>query len=118
MSKIRRIGLSWEPPDGWPLDALLGGPARVRVIREICRGDSRSWRAWDLALRTGVTPAGCEKVLLHLERAELVWRCVTDRGSAAGYVFDREHALARPLRELFAAERAAVRSAWPDRLRP
>jgi len=89
VSEIRRIGLTWEPPEGWPL-----------------------------ALRTGVTPQGCRKALVRLERGELVHRCVADEGSAARFALDLEHPLVPPLRELFEAERASVRSAWPDRARP
>ena len=117
MSKIRRIGLSWEPPDGWPLDTLLSGPARVRAIRELSTADRVAFRAWDLALRTGVSPQGCEKVLLAFERAELVHRCVADPGSARHFALDQEHPLVPALRGLFADDRRTVASAWPDRLR-
>lgn len=117
MSRIHRIGLSWEPPDGWPLDHLLVGVATLRTLRELVRGRSRG-RAWDLSLRTGVTAQGSADSLARMERLGFVYTVPADPSSAPRYVLDRSHELHTPLAELFAAERELVKSAWPERRRP
>lgn len=118
MSRIRRIGLSWEPPDGWPLDRLLVGVATLRSIREFLRAPGSSRRGWDLHLRSGVSVQGSTYALERMEREGLAFRVVVDPWSAPGYGLDLDHPLVPALRKLFEDERASVRSAWPDRARP
>jgi hypothetical protein len=106
VSKIRRIGLTPDPPGGWPLDHLFVGVATLRTTRELF-AQGRAMRAWDLALRTGVSPQGSADALARLERLGLAW-AVTDppRGYAASFTIDHSHALVKPLSRLFSAEYA------------
>jgi hypothetical protein len=67
VSTIRRIGLTRDPLGGWPLDHLFVGVATLRTTRELFFQDY-ALRAWDLALRTGVTPQGTTDSLRRLER--------------------------------------------------
>lgn len=113
MSRTRRRRSLRDPPGGWPLDRLLVGVATLRTTRELFR-QAREWpadcpRAWDLALKTGVTPQGSALSLERLHRSGLVHAVPSDRpGRADGYRLDRSHPLAKPLARLFEAERVMV----------
>lgn len=109
MSRIRRVGLTRDPPGGWPLDGILVGVATLRILRELCaRGD---WhRPWDLHLRTGVSPQGAADSLVRLEGAGLVkagTRNVPDEATWYGLAHD--HDLVPALGDLFATEARLVR---------
>ena len=108
MSGIRRIGLTRDPPGGWPLDNLFVGVATLRTIRELfCH--SRVLRAWDLSLRTGVSPQGSANSLERLRKMGLVAAYKGDPGEARWFRLDGEHYLVEPLGSLFAVEWAACR---------
>lgn len=118
---MRRRGLRLDPPNGWPLDRLLVGVGTLRTLRELLRLD-REWssepvRAWDLALRTGVSTPGSGKALDRMDRLDLV-RVVSParRRHAATFRLNRDHPLAVPLDRLFGAERAAYRVTRRERL--
>ena len=104
MSRIRRIGLTRDPPGGWPLDQLFVGVATLRTTRELFA--QVDWmRAWDLSLRTGVTPQGSANALERLERLGLAkispsW----GHGYAPWFQIDESHPLTRSIADLFAAE--------------
>lgn len=107
---IRRIGLTRDPPGGWPLDNLLVGVATLRTIRELfCHG--RALRAWDLSLRTGVSPQGSANTLARLWEAGLVEAYEGDPGEARWFRLVDEHYLVKPLGRLFAVEWGACRGA-------
>ena len=107
---VRRIGLTRDPPGGWPLDHVLVGVATLRTIRELfCHGDVQ--RAWDLSLRTGVSPQGSANTLSRLRELGLVKAYEGDPGQARWYCLDREHYLVEPLGWLFAAEWSACQKA-------
>jgi hypothetical protein len=111
VSAIRRIGLTRDPPGGWPLDQLFVGVATLRTTRELFR-QSDDVRAWDLALRTGVTPQGTTDSLRRLERLGLVrvFPAWAD-GHAPSFRLDQSHYLVALLGRLFHAERVAARRA-------
>lgn len=71
-----------------------------------------SVRAWDLSLRTGVTPQGSANSLERLHGLGLVEQCVSDPWEASRFRIDSEHYLFQPLADLFAAEYDACRSAF------
>lgn len=105
-----------EPIDGWPLDRILVGVATLRTIRELLRQAAAydsSVRAWDLSLRSGVSPQGSANTLERLRREGMIGVVPSDPGCAARYAL-LEHPLVQPLRSLFADERAA----YPDVVRP
>ncbi len=110
----RRGGLGWEPYDGWPLDRLLVGPGTVRTIRQLFHEDRPhapgAYRAWDLALCSGVSPQGTADALDRLWMAGLVERvCPRRSGDAASFRIDWEHPLTEALARLFWFEEAAFR---------
>lgn len=111
MSRLRRIGLRREPPDGWPLDRLFVGVATLRTTREMfLQGYARSLRAWDLALWSGVTAQGSAEALARLRRLGLVAVFPPDGpGHAPRFRLDPDYPLLAPLAALFEAERAACR---------
>lgn len=109
----RRRGLRRDPPGGWPLDRLLVGVATLRTTRELFILDPEwsngSPRAWDLSLRTGVSPQGSADALERLRRLGLVHVLDPTRpGRAPGHRIDWVHPLATPLARLFEAERIMV----------
>jgi hypothetical protein len=108
MSRIRRIGLTPDPPGGWPLDHILVGVATLRTIRELfCH--SESLRPWDLSLRTGVTPQGSAYALKRLCELGLVAEYLPrEAGQAYRYRLDEGHFLFKPLGRLFSAEEKEV----------
>lgn len=69
-------------------------------------------RAWDLSLRTGVTPQGSANSLERLHRLGLVEECVSDPWEASRFRLAREHYLHQPLADVFAAEYDACLSAF------
>ena len=71
-----------------------------------------SVRAWDLSLRTGVTPQGSANSLERLHRLGLVEECLSDPWEASRFRLDSEHYLFQPLADVFAAEYDACRSAF------
>ena len=106
MSRIRRIGLTPDPPGGWPLDRLFVGVATLRTTRELFR-QAQWMRAWDLSLRTGVTPQGSADALVRLDRLGLLevvpsWTS----GYAPEFKIDQSHPLTKSLATLFHAEHA------------
>ena len=114
MSRVRRKGLAWEPPDGWPLDRILVGVATVRTIRQLIREEQEPHgrvpnRPWDLALWSGVTPQGTANSLKRLEREGLARSYPAPPGHARPYRFDRRHPLASEFRWLFEEERLVAR---------
>ena len=111
VSTIRRIGLSPDPSGGWPLDGLFVGVATLRTTRELF-DHVYPLRAWDLSLRTGVTPQGSANSLVRLHRLGLVEECINDPWEASRFRLDRGHYLFRPLADVFAAEYDACRSAF------
>ena len=109
MSRIRRIGLTPDPPGGWPLDYILVGVATLRTIRELyCH--SESLRPWDLSLRTGVTPQGSAHALKRLCELELVAEYMPrEPGQAYRFRLEKSHFLFKPLGWLFSAEEDDVK---------
>ena len=104
MSKIRRIGLTRDPPGGWPLDRLFVGVATLRTTRELFR-QAHWMRAWDLSLRTGVSPQGSADALARLDRLGLVSVSASwTMGEAPWFKLDDSHLLAESLAKLFHAE--------------
>jgi hypothetical protein len=110
VSIIRRIGLTRDPPGGWPLDRLFVGVATLRTTRELC-SHVYPLRAWDLSLRTGVSPQGSANALERLHQLGLVEECIGEPWEASWFRLDRSHYLFQPLAELFAVERDACRQA-------
>jgi hypothetical protein len=109
MSKIRRIGLTPDPPGGWPLDHILVGVATLRTIREMY-GRPAPLRPWDLSLRTGVTPQGSAYALRRLCKLGLVAEYMPrEAGEAFRFGLDRDHFLFESLGWLFRAERDEVK---------
>jgi hypothetical protein len=87
------------------------GVATLRTTRELFR-HVYPLRAWDLSLRTGVTPQGSANSLERLHRLGLVEECISDPWEASRFRLDSEHYLFQPLADLFAAEYDACRSAF------
>ena len=87
------------------------GVATLRTTRELFR-HVYSLRAWDLSLRTGVTPQGSANSLERLHRLGLVEECISDPWEASRFCLDSTHSLFQPLADLFAAEYDACRSAF------
>jgi DNA-binding transcriptional ArsR family regulator len=111
VSKVRRIGLTPDPPGGWPLDRLLVGVATLRTLRELFRQD-RPQRPWDLAMRTGVTPQGTANALERLRELGIVDAYdPREPGEAVRYRLAESHFLIEPLGRLFHAEREEIRKA-------
>jgi hypothetical protein len=71
-----------------------------------------SLRAWDLSLRTGVTPQGSANSLKRLQRLGLVEECISDPWEASRFRLDSAHSLFQPLADLFAAEYDSCRRAF------
>jgi hypothetical protein len=111
MATIRRIGLTRDPPDGWPLDRLFVGVATLRTTRELF-SQAFSQRAWDLSLRTGVSPQGSANSLERLRQLGLVREYLGEPWEASRFRLDSSHYLFQPLADLFAAERDACRAAF------
>lgn len=110
----RRRGLRPNPVDGWPLDDVLVGVGTLRTMRELFRQHDEAPRegprAWDLALRSGVSAQGSADSLERLERAGLVTALARERPwRARGYRLKRHHPLVVPMRRLFEAERSVAR---------
>ena len=87
------------------------GVATLRTMRELFRY-RYSVRAWDLSLRTGVTPQGSANSLERLHGLGLVEQCVSDPWEASRFRIDSGHYLFDPLADLFQAEYDACRSAF------
>jgi hypothetical protein len=87
------------------------GVATLRTTRELFR-HGYPLRAWDLSLRTGVTPQGSANSLERLHRLGLVEEYVSDPWEASRFSLDDTHYLFQPLADLFAAEYDACRSAF------
>ena len=105
---IRRIGLTPDPPGGWPFDQVFVGVATLRILRELVMRDG-THRPWDLHLRTGVSPQGAADALRRLEGLGLVRsRPGYARGEASRYWLVRSHPFVGPLADLFVAEDDAV----------
>lgn len=109
----KRRGLRAEPADGWPLDRMLVGVATLRTMRELfeVEAEPEPWphapRAWDLALRNGVTPQGSAEAMERLLRGGLVSEVPPERPHrAVGYRLLASHPLVPPLARLFRTERA------------
>ena len=104
-----------EPVGGWPLDRVLVGVATLRTIRELFEQERYGLgppRAWDVALRNGVTPQGAADSLERLHREGFVERIPSRRiGRAHSYRLDRRQPLVPALGRLFATERRT--SPWP-----
>lgn len=105
-----RRGLSPYPVDGWPLDSLMVGAATTRTLRQLFgpRGGplrDAPIRAWDVALRSGVTPQGCRHCMERIADAGLL-RPVAPAKSwhAATYRIECGHPLVGPLATLFRVE--------------
>ena len=111
VSRIRRIGLTRDPPGGWPLDHVFVGVATLRVMRELfTRGGTH--RPWDLHLRTGVSPQGSADALRRLARLGIVQVLPSrEPGHADWFRLSGSHDLIPPLGSLFLVEERAVRSA-------
>lgn len=114
MPGTRTRGLRPDPIDGWPLDDVLVGVATLRTMRELFRQHGEAPRegprAWDLALRSGVSAQGAADSLERLERAGLVRELARERPwRAHGYRLKRHHPLVAPMRRLFEAERSVAR---------
>ncbi len=112
-TQLRR-GLRPKPMDGWPLDDVLVGVGTLRTMRELFRQNDEAPRegprAWDLALRCGVSAQGAADSLERLERAGLVRALTRERPwRARGYRLKRHHPLVVPMRQLFEAERSVAR---------
>lgn len=110
----QRMGLRRDPPEGWPLDALLVGVGTLRTLRELYRQFDRPCpeplRAWDIALWSGVTPQGSIKAMDRIHRAGLVSVHPPDRPwRAVRYRLEPAHPLVDPLGRLFEIERSASR---------
>lgn len=117
-----RRGLRPEPTEGWPLDRVLVGVATLRTLRELIRQDAedggRPPRAWDLALRSGVSAQGSANSLERLSEAGLVTELTPTRpGRAPAYRLHRTHPVVASMARLFEAERSMVagRPTWRDR---
>lgn len=117
-----RRGLRPEPVEGWPLDRVLVGVATLRTLRELIRQDAedagRPPRAWDLALRSGVSAQGSANSLERLSEAGLVTELIPTRPARApAYRLDRTHPVVASMARLFEAERSMVagRPTWGDR---
>jgi hypothetical protein len=111
MSKIRRIGLTRDPPGGWPLDHLFVGVATLRILRELFMRPE-AHRPWDLHLRTGVSPQGSADALRRLAGIGLVDVLPSHvPGYADWFQLARDHYLVKPLGMLFGAEDEAARNA-------
>ena len=117
-----RRGLRPEPADGWPLDRVLVGVATLRTLRELIRQDAEDRglppRAWDLALRNGVSAQGSANSLERLSEARFVTELTPTRpGRAPAFRLDRGHPAVAPMARLFEAERSMVagRPTWGDR---
>lgn len=113
MPETRRRGLRPRPMDGWPLDDVLVGVGTLRTMRELFRQHDEAPRegprAWDLALRNGVSAQGAADSLERLERAGLVRKLARERPwRAHGYRLKRSHPLVEPVGRLFEAERSVA----------
>ncbi|MGH7572516.1 MAG: hypothetical protein ACREMK_11845 [Gemmatimonadota bacterium] len=117
------MGLRREPAGGWPLDQLFVGVATLRVTRELFllnRPPSAGpQRAWDVALRSGVTAQGSADSLERLNRLGLVKMVSSGQACRAAPWFrlDGSYPLFGPLADLFEAEQALCRRR-SDRRRP
>lgn len=110
LKTVPHRGLSASPIDGWLLDRLLVGRATLRTTRELFRprwfSYQDSFRAWDVALWSGVTPQGSIHCMDRLHTAGLLRIVPPRRAShATTYQFVHRHPLVAPLEALFWAER-------------
>lgn len=87
----------------YPLDAILGTDATVRLLRELCRhGGMLSGSA--LVVRTGLAPATIGRGLASLERVGVTE--MVGSGRTHLYRLRTDHPLASALHALFATEEA------------
>jgi predicted transcriptional regulator len=88
-----------------PLNDILGTEAAVRLLRILTRVEAPVPAGY-LARRTSLNRAGVRKALQSLCATGIVE--VSGEPNASDYALRREHPLARPLAQLFTAERARV----------
>jgi hypothetical protein len=114
----------------YPLDALLGSPALVRLTRVLTYEVRGPVGVTDAARMGGLSTAGARKALEHLEQAGIATRVGT--GRAQKYGLRDASPYIEPLRQLFeqeqqqyddliqrlrqALEMPEVREAWVERL--
>jgi predicted nucleotidyltransferase len=91
----------------YPLSALLGSEASVRVLRELALHGSELTTTL-LARRTGVTDQSVRNVLAVLKEAALLR--IYGQGRSASYQLDAGHPLAALLIDLFVAEHQSAKA--------
>lgn len=93
-----------------PLDGLFRNRTSVRVLRVLARFPAKEFTGRELAAEAGTSPPNTIQALNGLRAHGLVERRTV--GRAQLWRFRREHALAAPLRGVFAAEKTASERPW------
>jgi len=93
----------------YPLTALLGTEAAVRVVRELAL-HGRELTTTLLAQRTGLTDQSVRNTLVLLDRARVLRKL--GQGRAAAYQLDADHPVARMLIDLFRGEDQRVKAIY------